>query len=54
MCSLVGFFVCACTEISLMLEAGPSLVSIVVPDACEDNLMEEHYTLYGSVSSIAR
>jgi hypothetical protein len=34
-----------------MLEAGPSPVSVET-DACEDNIMEEHYTLYGN-SSVA-
>jgi hypothetical protein len=48
-----GGFVRACTEISLMLEAGPGLVSIA-PDACEDNIMEEHYTLLGYITTSMR
>lgn len=31
-----------------MLKAGSNLVSIA-PDACEDNIMEEYYTLYANI-----
>lgn len=44
LCCLLVVLFCACTEISIMLEAGPSLVSIA-PDACEDSIIKEHYTL---------
>ena len=44
-CCPLGVLFCACTEISITLEAGPSLVSSA-PDACEDNIIARLYTLY--------